>query len=440
VRRIALAIATVGFLCLSVSAAHAGWVWRDGKWVYDTTRTQAPPRVPDPDVPAPDVPTHDESKDAPATPEAKPAEPQPKPSPEPKPDATKPPAREPADTGTAGSPTELPDSMKPDRPEEEEPWYERAKWWKKPPPPGKDQPMLEQAQADFAAGKKRRAEKRFRDLIDDYPQSRYREQAMWLRAESLFSRQRYYEAYEQYEDLIEQYAGSARYQDALNREVEIAELYFGPVRRRVLGIPLMSGEDEAVEILRRVYEHQPTGQLADDVILRIADHHWSKHRWVEAEESYDKYCREYPNGEAVRHAELRRALCGIRQCEGPKYCTTTLRLAADRLRQYQTKYPEEAARNDVPALIDRLTQMQAQSMYEVAARYRRAGKPCAAAFYAERLRERYPNSPWSEKAAEFLAPTTGFGMSPTPPGTGGGEAPATAHDDAHASVKEETQP
>lgn len=456
-RRLTVGIAALAVLLGTVSAAEAGWVWRDGKWIYDESIKPPPPPEPRapkaPEQPAPEQaePKKIPAKPAPTRPTPAPAERTPaEPAPPDRPPApaqvqpARPPSAEPAPARPRRA--ELPDTEKPARPKKEKSWWDRAKWWEKPPPPGRDEPLFNQGAADFQAGNHRRAEKTFHELIKDYPESPSREEAMWLRAESLFARERYYKAYEQYEDLIEQYAGSRRYQDALRKEIEVAELYLGPVRRRVLGIPLMSGEGEAIEILRRVYEHQPSGDLADNIILRIADYYWSKHKWPDAEEYYDKYCKEYPNGEAVRHAELRRAECAIRQCEGPRYSTTTLRLARDRLRQFQEKYPEEAARHDVPAMLERLRDLQAQSLYEIAARYRRSGHPCAAAFYAERLRGRYPDSDWSLKAADFLAPN----FEPAPPAHGPAEvAGAPAGTEASEppetmwtaqTVQEENQP
>jgi outer membrane assembly lipoprotein YfiO len=164
-----------------------------------------------------------------------------------------------------------------------------------------------------------------------------------------------------------------------------------------------SGDTEAVEILRKVYEHQPTGDVADDVVLRIADYYWSNGQWQEAEDYYDKYCREYPNGEAVLRAELQRAKCAIENCRGARYDTTCLQLAYDRLRQFQAKYPEVAEKENVEGLMQAVRFRQAEGLYEIAARYRRAGQPLSAAFYAERLRERYPDTTWAEMAKEFLA-------------------------------------
>ena len=61
--------------------------------------------------------------------------------------------------------------------------------------------------------------------------------------------------------------------------------------------------------------------------MRIADYHWSKRDWPAAEDYYDKYCREFPNGPSVRRAELLRAKCAIERCRGPRYDTTCLQLA-----------------------------------------------------------------------------------------------------------------
>jgi outer membrane protein assembly factor BamD (BamD/ComL family) len=93
-------------------------------------------------------------------------------------------------------------------------------------------------------------------------------------------------------------------------------------------------------------------------------------------------------------------------------------LAYDRLRQYQRKFPAEASREGVPDMLVAVRERQASALYEIAARYRRSGKPLAAAFYAERLQERYPDSPWSVKAGEFLA---GASMEPGPPDGRSGE-------------------
>jgi len=409
-RRVACWLTIIGVLAAITASAWAGWVWRNGQWIYvDET---------EPPLPAPKGPVKPPSK-PPAKPPAEPVPPTPKPAEPVEPTEAPGPAPKPE---TPASPAAEGPSHKVDTPpsgtEGAGRWGINWRFWQRSAGPNADKDLFDEGKGSLSAGRLSSAAATFKKLIKDCPSSAHREEAMWLRAGILFDQKDYYKAYEQYEELLTQYAGSVHYRDALLKEIEIAELFLGPVRRRVLGIPLLSGETEAIEILRRVYEHQPAGDLADDVVLRIADYNWSKGRWIEAEDYYDKYCREYPNGDAILHAELRRAKCAIERCRGPRYDVTCLQLAYDRLRQYQRKFPAEASREGVPDMLVAVRERQASALYEIAARYRRSGKPLAAAFYAERLQERYPDSPWSVKAGEFLA---GASMEPGPPDGRSGE-------------------
>lgn len=406
------------------SPATASWVWRDGRWYHVPERAPealTPPEEepgeaeapPPPELEAPrTVALPSRAEVAPTPPSPAPGEPQGKPlapPPPPPTDAprvrmpTTPPDPEPAPVDLP-SPEERPAYKPPELTgpsadgDEAPPWW---KFWKKPPSE-EQQRLWDKGVHLYQEGDLKGAADALKKLIKDHPTSPYREEAMWLRAEALFYGRDFYKAYEQYEDLIRNYAGSPHYRTALEREVEIAELYLGPARRRLLGMPVLSGESEAIEILRRVYEHEPLGDLADDALLRIADYNWSKGDWEGAQQYYDAYCREFPNGPAVRKAELRRAMAGIQQCRGPRCDTTVLTEAAEQLRRYLAKYPEQARAEGVPEILEDVRELQAQSLYEVALYYKRSGKPLAAARYAEYAQEDYPGSPWSHQAAALV--------------------------------------
>jgi len=377
VRRVFAWSAVLAAVVLVASPAWAAWVWRNGKWIYIEDRAMVA------------APAAGEAGETPNAVEPTPAPPEP-------------PVREPLKP-TPAPPEEAAPVVHPEAPPPGMPPAATADL----PPAGADEgePIFQEGRAAAEAGRASSAAGTFAKLIKQYPTSAYRPEAMWLRAEALFAAKDYDEAYHQYEQLMDEYAGSPHYGAALKREMEIADLYLGPVRQRVLGLPLLSGEDEAIAILRRVYEHQPLGDLADDVILRIADYYWSKRRWEEAEQYYDKYCREYPNIDPAkcRHAELQRAKCAIERCRGVRYDTSSLNLAYDRLSQYEKKYPEEAQAEGVPALKQQVGGKLAESLYRVAEYYARAGQPEAAAYYAGEIQAKYPDTPWSAKARKFAA-------------------------------------
>jgi len=403
VRRLLTLLVIAGVLAGICAPAAAKWVWRNGRWVYEETTEpvlpgQAEPPAEKPRAPiAPSPPPPEEPGEKPAPPPKSETPAAPK-AETPAAPAPKSPAAPAAESVGKTAPAQAAASADAGKALASQPWWRRG-WWSF----GEKTPF-EQAKADFAAGNYRLAAMKFKDAIKESPTAPHREEAMWMRASALLALKEYYHAYEQYEELITQYAGSPHYRDSLLKEIEIAELFLKGERRRIWGMPLMMRADtEALEMLRKVYEHQPAGELAASVVLRIAGYHWAKGQWLEAEDYYDKYCREYPNGQAAREAELKRAKCAIERCRGARYDTTCLQLAYDRLRQFQAKFPDVAEQENVPILLDEVRNRQAQALYEIAARYHRAGQVLAAAFYAERLREKFPDSPWNAIAAGFMA-------------------------------------
>jgi len=429
-------IAAAGVLLLAAGPADARWVWRDGRWEYveDTWPEEAPPAQHPAEAPAPPkespapppkAPPSERAEPAPPVEEPSPAPPKEEaPPPEPKeapapPEAAppEPPGAQERDLGriprVEGAPSEAPDEAPPGptaeevaaeaearvRAQAQRPWYAR---WRRAPDPNADRTLFEEARSDVEAGRHSRAARTLKDLIKKYPESPVRGEAMWLRGEALFASKDYYKAYEQYEEMLRDYAGSPRYRPALEREIQIAELYLGPERRRVWGMPLLSGETEAIEILRRIYEHQPAGDLAEAALVRIADYYYEKCRWTEAEDYYDRYCKAFPNGGRVVHAELARAKCAIERCRGARYDTTSLALAQDRLSRFREKYPDVAEAQGVPALLAELHGLRAEALYHVADYYRRAGEPLAAAHYADQVVAQYGDTPWADEAKAMM--------------------------------------
>jgi outer membrane protein assembly factor BamD (BamD/ComL family) len=78
-------------------------------------------------------------------------------------------------------------------------------------------------------------------------------------------------------------------------------------------------------------------------------------------------------------------------------------LAYDRLRQFNQKFPEEAEREGVPAQLAKIREMQAEALYETAINYYRTSRPLAAAYYVERLQQKFPDTIWCEMSKQFMA-------------------------------------
>ncbi len=230
----------------------------------------------------------------------------------------------------------------------------------------------------------------------------YGEAAQWLQGEAAFAQQQYYPASQSYDAFLDSYAGSYLSDKALRRQMESAEALLGPARVKVLGLPILSGDSEAIDILHGVYGRSPSSPLAADALFRIGEYRFQKGSYVEAQEVFIQFAREFPNHGRTRQAELLAAQSGMNAINGATYDISTMERSKEILLQYQEKYPAVAAEEKVPEALQTIREVEALKRLEMARYYNRAGKPKAAAFYARRVMDRYASTPQAAEARSLL--------------------------------------
>lgn len=80
----------------------------------------------------------------------------------------------------------------------------------------------------------------------------------------------------------------------LDKQYAIADRYLNGYKRRVLGIPLLYADDEAIEMLFRIQQRSPGSQLAERSLLRTADYFFKDKQWDLAADVYGVYMKSYP--------------------------------------------------------------------------------------------------------------------------------------------------
>jgi len=165
---------------------------------------------------------------------------------------------------------------------------------------------------------------------------------------------------------------------------------------------MLSGDDEALAMLEKVYSRRPTGPLAPDAVFRQAEYHREKSHFAEAEELLRKFLTEFPNHARARQAELWSAQCAMAANTGPTHDDSSLTRAEDTLRSYRQKYPQEAAQENVDAALEKIRQIRAERKLEQAEYYHRARRTKAARFYAQMVVDKYPGTPSFARAQALL--------------------------------------
>ena len=227
------------------------------------------------------------------------------------------------------------------------------------------------------------------------------------------------------DELMDEHPDSPLYQQALQRQYDIADAYLSGYKRVFLFWPTLSTEDEAVDMLYRIQQRSPGSLLAEKALLRTADYYYSTSDYDLAADAYMVYTKSYPRSPLIPQVRLRRAYATLAQFRGTRYDATPLTDARAQLVEIAAAYPDIAHDEGLVDLVRRIDDTFAQKVYRQADFYRRTSQPAAAIYNYRFLIATFPDSPEAKLAQQQLKTFPPKLLAAAPPRAGEGYAPAT---------------
>ncbi len=277
-----------------------------------------------------------------------------------------------------------------------------------PPVPGTDGGDLSIARSLLARGEYRNARKSFDKWFETYPDSPLWSESLFYAAETEIlaedakqKRGDLIQAYEWLEELLEAWPGTALADRALRKERIIAEmLLFKDHKQRLWGGVLwLSATEEALDMLNRIVDLWAAGKpIAEDSLRLKADYHYEHGQFEEAEIAYARLMREFPKGRYHKIAMLQSGHSAMARFPGTEFDDADLLEAEVYFRDFQNRYPREAAAHDVPLELDRITESLARKEYSIGQFYERTRAIDAAVYYYRWLVDHYPQTTWAAEA------------------------------------------
>jgi outer membrane protein assembly factor BamD (BamD/ComL family) len=330
--------------------------------------------------------------------------------------------------------------------------------------PMKPKPNPE-ADAEFQAalrlyqqGQLAEAEPAFRAIAKKRKETPWGEKAQYYLAETRYQRGNYVGAHDAYEELFKTYPGTRHLEKAVAREWAIANDWLAaaqaepeakdkdkdkdkekdkadpkakakadakpdpaatlPWNARLTGrLPLVDVNGHAESVLEHVRHHDPTGPLADDAVMRIADLYYSRANYREASEYYDQLIQQHPKSPFLQRAQLASIDSKIKDYDGPDYDGAGLEQARELVKQSLTTFPDRQASTAdyLYHTLDLINDEQARRCYEEGEFYRRTKKATSAEYCFAEIVTRWPKSTWAKKAKEQLAQVAKMPRSQTLP-------------------------
>jgi outer membrane protein assembly factor BamD (BamD/ComL family) len=285
-------------------------------------------------------------------------------------------------------------------------------------------PKNPEAEAEFKAaerlfqqGKLDEAETLFAKLGKKRKGSPWGEKGLYFVAECQYQRGKLVDAHNSYEKLVAEYPGTEYLDKLVSREYAIAQKWLAqadpkakPEEKlawytRFTGErPLFDTTGDALQALEHVRHHDPTGPLADDAVLRIADEHMEHRDYESAALYYDQLVVDHPKSPFLQRAQLATIDARIKGYLGPEYDGSGLNQARELIKQTMATFPDRPAGNEkLYHTLDLINDQEAERTFVVGDYYQRTGKVSSAEYYFGKIPQRWPKSPYATQAKTRLA-------------------------------------
>jgi outer membrane protein assembly factor BamD len=257
------------------------------------------------------------------------------------------------------------------------------------------------------------------------PRAPDRDRGLYLLAELYYHQGDRIRTFYHLDELMDDFPESRYFFPALELQYRIAEAYLDGLKDTFWGLPVISMEDEAIEMMYRIQERSPGSPLAERALRRTADHYFNSSEFDLAGDAYGTFIRLYPRSPEIPQVRLRQAFSSLAQFRGWRFDATPLIDAREQFRQLQLLYPEVAADANAAGWVERIDRDLARKSYNTGDFYRRTNQPRGAAYWFRYVVQTYPNSPEADLARKALSQMPASALTDPPPPLLTPEAAAT---------------
>lgn len=260
--------------------------------------------------------------------------------------------------------------------------------------------ILERGVELYERGKYRSALAQFQKALRLVEGGSQREKALFYRISAEYKLGRFDRAAEHLISFLKEYPASTCFKKALKRLYDIGVMKVEKPAR-ILWFKIVRS-DEGIKLLEEVVALDPSGELADDALYRIARAHYDRGEWESARKKAGELLKRFPRSRWRELALLLRAMCSERATRGPAYdISPAMEGLEDAVRTAATAENEtikKEALNRRKYFLNTL----AESEYNKAIMFLRLGKVKPAVAIFRLLQQKHPGSLHSAVASRAL--------------------------------------
>jgi len=259
--------------------------------------------------------------------------------------------------------------------------------------------ILEVTEDSFDGGDYDRAAHLASYIVEEFPDSKEAEDALYFAAEASFRADDLKEAFNRFKELMVRFPATRWSGVVAQRDFAIGKAYFeegtglfGPLKNRGYG----------VKVMNHLLAYFPTSDLADDAQLAVGLYYFSKEDFFTAAESFERLVDEYPTSEWAEKAVFLAGKSYFKINKGPSYDRESLLRCIQVLRSYRAKYPQGSFLAPCKEILSAACERMAAKELEIALFYMKQDQEIGARTHLANAVLLFPATAAGGKAARLL--------------------------------------
>jgi len=241
-------------------------------------------------------------------------------------------------------------------------------------------------------------------ILRVWPLSDYAPDAEYFIGRCLETAGRDEAAFKAYQDIIEKYPHSSRYEEVLWRQYEIANRFLGGEWFRIWGyLPLYPSMDQTAEMFGKIVSNGPYSAVAPHAQLRIGAAREKQKNFSDAVKAYETAADRYHDQPVIAADALFRAgLSYARQAATAEYDQNTAAQSIASFTDFITLFPDDRRVPRAQRAIALLKAEQVRGNFEIARFYEKSKKWNGALVYYNEVLQLDPNSSYAAPARQRI--------------------------------------
>src|SRR5246500_544213 len=251
-------------------------------------------------------------------------------------------------------------------------------------------------------GDSKRAIRAYKSLVKRHPKDKLAPEALYRAAQLQEQERNYFVAADSFRQLVEKYPGSPHFEEAIEAQFRIGEIYLNGKKLKVLGIPVASALDRAVTIFANVVRTAPYGTYTARAQFDIGLAREKQGANDAAIQAYQAVVDKFPNEPIAVDAQYQIGYIWFTAAQRGTNDAAAANNAKTAFQDFLFHYPKSEKAAQARKNLDILEHKQTNNSFKVAKFYDKQKYYRAAVIYYNEVIRQQPGSEESNQAKKRI--------------------------------------